>query len=85
MKFTENEIDLVYEFVYEIRDKIRNEYELSLLVNLLFTLNTLPEDETDVCIFLKHQVDPNDMLDKVLDCDFFDWFILYEQVKRIPN
>ena len=40
--FDENEIDLVYEFVYEIRDKIRNEYELSLLVNLLFTLNTLP-------------------------------------------
>jgi hypothetical protein len=42
MMFDENEIDLVYEFVYEIRDKIRNEYELSLLVNLLFTLNTLP-------------------------------------------
>lgn len=82
MMFEENEIKLIREFSYKIFDKIFNENEVFIIVNLLFSLNVLPVDVDGICLFTKHNVDPSKMRDKILDWDNFDWLILYGQLMR---
>ena len=82
LKFKENELELIWEYVKDVADEIVDQHEIFLIIKLMFIQPCPPMDEDGNVLYVKYHVDRIKMIEKFMSMSEYDLLLLTRMINN---